>query len=162
MPGMALLMSCLLLWVVPRAMRRSENFQKSELAYGMTTVGSLMLLAAIHVSMVLSALSGTIDHLSIVFIASGAFFILIGNYLPKTRQNHVIGIRVPWTLNDEDVWHKTHRLAGPLFMLGGIAVIVSALFAETRLQIAMLIGAAIIPSGFAVIYAGILADKARR
>jgi uncharacterized membrane protein len=162
MPGMAILMSCLLLWWVPHAMQRSENFQKSELAYGMTAVGSLMLLAAVHVAVMLSALNGTVDHLSIVFFASGALFILIGNYLPKTRPNPVIGIRVPWTLNDEKVWYKTHRLAGLLFMLGGIATVVTALFAEPISQIAMLVGSAIIPAVLAIVYAGILAGKASR
>lgn len=51
-------------------------------------------------------------------------FILIGNYLPKCRQNYTMGIRLPWTLNDEKNWKKTHRLAGLLFVISGILTII--------------------------------------
>ena len=60
----------------------------------------------------------------------GGMFVLIGNYLPKCRQNHTIGIRLPWTLNDAEVWDRTHRLAGYLYVLTGIAIIVSALLVK--------------------------------
>lgn len=53
----------------------------------------------------------------------GLLFILLGNYLPKCRQNYTIGIRLPWTLHDADNWNKTHRLAGYLFIAGGIVII---------------------------------------
>ena len=56
-------------------------------------------------------------------VAIGIVFILSGNYLPKSRQNYVIGIRLPWTLHDADNWNKTHRIAGYLRILGGMALI---------------------------------------
>ena len=46
--------------------------------------------------------------------------IVVGNYLPKTRQNSFIGIRTPRTLSDEAVWNKVHRLAGFVWMVAGI------------------------------------------
>ena len=57
-------------------------------------------------------------------IFMGLLFIIIGNYLPKTKQSYTLGIRVPWTLNSEENWNRTHRLAGFLWVLGGIAFIV--------------------------------------
>jgi len=56
----------------------------------------------------------------------GIVLILYGNYLPKNRQNYVIGYRTPWTLNNADNWSKTHRLAGRLWVIGGIIMIVQA------------------------------------
>lgn len=56
----------------------------------------------------------------------GALFVIIGNYLPKCRQNYTIGIKLPWTLADEDNWNRTHRLGGVLWVIGGLVVIVSA------------------------------------
>ena len=53
----------------------------------------------------------------------GLIFILSGNYLPKCRHNYVMGIRLPWTLNDVDNWNKTHRMAGVLWIIGGIVFI---------------------------------------
>lgn len=46
--------------------------------------------------------------------------IVVGNYLPKCRQNYTIGIKLPWTLADEDNWNYTHRLAGKWWILGGV------------------------------------------
>ncbi len=53
----------------------------------------------------------------------GIILILCGNYLPKSRQNYTVGIKLPWTLNSEENWNKTHRLAGYLWVLGGIIII---------------------------------------
>ena len=65
--------------------------------------------------------------ITIIFpVIVGIVFILFGNYLPKSRQNYVIGIKLPWTLHNANNWNKTHRMAGYLWILGGIALIVSS------------------------------------
>lgn len=58
----------------------------------------------------------------------GVLFVIIGNYLPKCRQNYTIGIKLPWTLADEDNWNRTHRLGGVLGVIAGAVVLVSAFF----------------------------------
>lgn len=62
----------------------------------------------------------------------GIIFIILGNYLPKTHRNHTIGIRIPWTLSDDKNWHKTHRMAGKLWVLGGLLILL-----ESFVQVAM-------------------------
>ena len=57
----------------------------------------------------------------------GLLFIVVGNYLPKARQNYTIGIKIPWTLANEENWNRTHRLAGYLWMICGILIIVFGL-----------------------------------
>ena len=49
----------------------------------------------------------------------GVLFIVIGNYLPKTKQSYTMGIKLPWTLASEENWNRTHRLAGFLWVIGG-------------------------------------------
>ena len=64
--------------------------------------------------------------LDVIFFAElllGLLFIIIGNYLPKARQNYTIGIKIPWTLANEENWNRTHRLAGYLWMIFGILMI---------------------------------------
>lgn len=58
----------------------------------------------------------------------GVLFIILGNYLPKCHQNFTLGYRLPWTLNDEDNWNKTNRLAGYIMVTGGLFMIVLSLF----------------------------------
>jgi len=56
----------------------------------------------------------------------GLMFIILGNYLPKTKQNYTMGIKLPWTFNSEKNWNKTHRLAGYVWIIGGICIILSS------------------------------------
>jgi len=60
-----------------------------------------------------------------VYLLIGIMFLVLGNYLPKSGSNYTIGIRIPWTLSDEDNWRKTHRLAGWLYIASGIICIIN-------------------------------------
>lgn len=55
----------------------------------------------------------------------GVIFAIIGNYLPKCKQNYTIGIKIPWTLNSEENWNKTHRFAGRLWLICGVAIMLT-------------------------------------
>lgn len=57
----------------------------------------------------------------------GLLFIVIGNYLPKCKQNYTIGIKLPWTLDDEENWNYTHRFAGWLWIFAGLFFIIASL-----------------------------------
>lgn len=59
-----------------------------------------------------------------VIILLGLLFLLVGNYLPKCRQNYTIGIKLPWTLSDTENWDRTHRFAGKIWMLCGVLEII--------------------------------------
>ncbi len=50
----------------------------------------------------------------------GLLFVVMGNYMGKIKPNWFMGIRTPWTLSSEEVWNKTHRLGGKLFIIGGL------------------------------------------
>ncbi|MBM7644763.1 putative membrane protein [Scopulibacillus daqui] len=57
-----------------------------------------------------------------IFFITGALFIFLGNYTFSLKQNFFIGIRTPWTLSDEEVWHKTNRLGAKLLVVFGICI----------------------------------------
>ncbi|WP_423214042.1 SdpI family protein [Streptococcus equinus] len=59
-------------------------------------------------------------------------FIVIGNYLPKIQRNATVGIRIPWTLSDDKNWYKTHRMAGKLWVIGGLIILL-----ESFIQVAL-------------------------
>lgn len=61
-----------------------------------------------------------------VFI--GLVFAIIGNYMPKCKQNYTIGIKIPWTLDSEENWNKTHRFAGRLWVVCGIVIMLTGFF----------------------------------
>lgn len=55
----------------------------------------------------------------------GVMFIFIGNYLPKVKQNRTLGIKISWTLNNEENWNKTHRFGGKVWVIGGLIMLFS-------------------------------------
>ena len=77
-----------------------------------------------------------IDINAIMPIFMGLLFMVIGNYLPKCKQSYTVGIKIPWTLNSEENWNKTHRFAGPCWMIAGF---LSAVLGMLGLMVPMLI-----------------------
>ncbi|MDW2796709.1 SdpI family protein [Clostridium boliviensis] len=62
---------------------------------------------------------------SLTFSIVGIVFIVIGNYLPKSKRNYMMGVRIPWTFHDSDNWNKTNRIAGHMMVAGGFVILVS-------------------------------------
>ncbi|PIT90352.1 MAG: hypothetical protein COU22_02660 [Candidatus Komeilibacteria bacterium CG10_big_fil_rev_8_21_14_0_10_41_13] len=58
-------------------------------------------------------------------IIVGVLFIILGNYMGKLKPNWFMGIRTPWTLSNDEVWNKTHRLGGKLFIILGLLLILT-------------------------------------
>lgn len=72
------------------------------------------------------ALGAEFNLASFTFATVGIVFLLVGNYLPKVKQNHTIGIKVSWALKSEENWNATHRFSGKLWVGGGIAQVLLA------------------------------------
>ncbi len=72
-----------------------------------------------------------------ICILLALMFIVIGNYMPKCKQNTTIGIKVVWTLHSEENWTKTHRFAGKVWVIGGAAVLLAGFLPETVAQIVL-------------------------
>lgn len=75
----------------------------------------------------------------------GLLFVMVGNYLPKCKQNYTIGIKLPWTLDDENNWNYTHRIAGFTWVIGGIGMIFNSFFQIPYIAIVVIVLAAGIP-----------------
>ena len=100
---------------------KKKNIHKKPMALIFWLVPVISLLA--NCSTYLIALG--VDFSIEIFISAliGVFFIVLGNYMPKLQQNYTIGIKLPWTLNSEENWNRTHRLGGKLYIVMGIAMI---------------------------------------
>lgn len=115
---MCLLLSC------------ASNIQMQNVS---SRVKSLMLMIIPAVSLLVTVLCYgyalgapfAIDRIVWVFV--GVIFALVGNYLPKMRRSTIAGIRLPWTLADEEIWNRTHRFAAPVWVLCGLLMIVCGL-----------------------------------
>ncbi|MNK87806.1 Immunity protein SdpI [compost metagenome] len=87
-----------------------------------TSVTALMLFVT-YLALTAAASTDQVLPASRLLVAIGLLFIVLGNYLPKVRSNFFVGIRTPWTLSSDEVWVRTHRLAGKLMVALGLLIL---------------------------------------
>lgn len=76
--------------------------------------------------------SESLSNIKMVYVLIGFLIVALGNYFQTLQPNYFIGIRTPWTLENEVVWKETHRLAGRLWFFGGFVAILSVLLLPTK------------------------------
>lgn len=103
-------------------------------------------------SMFSVALNESFDLMSVLYLMVSIIFVAIGNYLPKCRQNYTVGIKIPWTLDNETNWNKTHRIGGYCFMFAGLLSFINLFIKNNYLFLAGMIVATLIP----IVYSYIL------
>jgi uncharacterized membrane protein len=121
--------------------------KQNEKVIGIVAIGTLVLFTALHFFLMISAMISVRDELQtlafdvwmIFSIFMGVFFIVIGNVLPKTKRNSVVGLRTKWSMASDETWSKTNRFGGYAMMLIGLLVVIeSFLFQEIWSVIIML------------------------
>lgn len=148
-----------LLTALPYMDPRSRNWQ-SNLRFYPVLKNSLLVLLSFITYLALSTAQNPdqelrSDHL---VVAMGLLFVVLGNYLPKVRSNFFLGIRTPWTLSNDEVWYRTHRLAGPMMVVAGLAIVAAAWLPPTW-RFGVVIAAALLFSIVPVGYSWVLYRK---
>ncbi len=114
---------------------------------------------------IVSLFGGSITYLTVfgkefnaklfVFLLLGMTFLVIGNYMPKCRQSRTVGIKIYWTLRDEQNWDATHRFAGKVWVLAGLLFVVLAFVAPdnfTPFGVALMFLAVLAPMIYSYLY----------
>ncbi|MEO0882400.1 MAG: SdpI family protein [Pseudomonadota bacterium] len=146
MPGACALAGCLFAFM-PMLDPFRENVDRSHKAYSAVWTGVIALFSFIQLGLAASMTGLFVPGEAfpkVILGAIGFFFVIIGNYLPKTRANFIFGIRTPWTLTSDTAWEKTHRLGGRLFIVSGLLAMTLAVLADPA-QMAVLFAAILIP-----------------
>lgn len=104
------------------------NRDKNQKAMGIVLWIIPLLSVFIHCAMYKTAMAGTNspDFLWLFPVMLGVLFIVLGNYMPKIAKNRTLGIKIHWTLANEENWNKTHRLAGRIWVAGGILILATS------------------------------------
>ena len=93
-----------------------------------------------------SAMGRSLPIETVMPMLMGVLFIVLGNLMPKMKQTYTIGIKLPWTLNNEENWNKTHRLAGKLWVIGGVVILATAFLRQFWIMISILALMVLIPA----------------
>lgn len=82
----------------------------------------------------------------------GAFYLILGNFIPKIKPNYSIGFRVPWALCDSENWYHTHRFGGKCMVIGGIVLIATSPFQNVWILLVLAIIPCILPVIYSYLY----------
>jgi uncharacterized membrane protein len=113
--------------VLPRISPKGFEMQPFERAWGFLRVAILGELLLVEVLAMRAAQTGGQLSPNVLFGGMGVLFVVMGNFLGKVTRNFFVGIRTPWTLANEEVWYRTHRLGGKCFVAAGLFVVVAAI-----------------------------------
>ncbi|NHM26475.1 SdpI family protein [Desulfofundulus sp. TPOSR] len=135
---------------------KRNNYLRFPEAYRAVRLGLVFFFAALHAMILAVALGGPADLVSrFTPLALGVFLVITGNYLTRVRFNYFFGIRTPWTLASEEVWRRTHRFAGPVFVLAGLVAVVAA-FLPAPTNFVLGVGAIIGAAAISAIYSYVI------
>ncbi|MEQ5790171.1 SdpI family protein [Muricauda sp. NFXS6] len=129
------IMTSLLIYVIflavphidPKKQIQKMGKKYDTLKWVITTFMSVLALFIIY-----TAKNQSFANPNYILLLCGVLFILLGNYFKTIKANYFIGIRTPWTLENESVWKETHKLGGKIWFAGGLLVILSSLIFDER------------------------------
>jgi uncharacterized membrane protein len=115
-----------LLRVLPRVDPRAPSYAKMQSTYDFMVSATLTLLLVVHAMVLAAGLGYAVPVGRMTPVLIGALFVTLGNVLPRARPNWWFGIRTPWTLSNDRVWTRTHRLGGYAMTAGGLVILAGA------------------------------------
>lgn len=87
-----------------------------------------------------------------ILSAVGLIILITGVFLPYIEQNQTIGIKLKWTLNDNDNWKKTHRFSAYVWIIGGLAMIVGSILNNSWILFSAIAMIIFLPISYSYIY----------
>ena len=130
------------MWVTDRDRKNKGQSEKVMiLVMWLVPLVSLLGCSSIYTA----ALGRDVPTVSLATLFLGVVLIIVGNYLPKCKQNRTIGIKIKWTLENEENWNATHRLAGKLWVAGGLGILICGFLSATNLMPVLMAAVVLIP-----------------
>ncbi|MGG1558232.1 SdpI family protein [Geobacillus thermoleovorans] len=126
LPPLLMTFLIILMGVLPKLDPKKANYSRFQKSYRIVNAALACFFLLLHIVTLAYNLGVPVDIGRLVPVGVGALLIVLGNYMPKIKHNYFIGIRTPWTLASETVWHKTHRLGGKVFIAMGILSMLTA------------------------------------
>jgi uncharacterized membrane protein len=156
---------CILLPLLMNLFRRidpnRENYSKFQSAFEMIRFATTGLLSGVFIMILAYNKGYDVNIQMCLMLGIGVLFLFFGNVTTQIRFNYFVGIRTPWTLASEDVWRRTHRVAGPL-MMGAGAVSLIAAFLPGALATSVFLAAVAVSVGVPFVYSYVVFSKGMR
>lgn len=151
----------LLLILLPLVDPRKDNYIRFASAYAFLRWALLLFMYGLYVVTLLASLGYTVD--TSLFVKAGVALLLtiIGNFMGQFRHNYFVGIKTPWTLANEEVWQRTHRLGGRIWVVCGLGCLALSPFSaawSAYLYFALITIMALVP----MIYSYVIFERIKK
>jgi uncharacterized membrane protein len=142
----------LLFQVLPAISPRRYRIERFRRVYDLLATALVVFAFALTILTMLAGLGVPMAMDRAMGVLIGALLVVLGNFLGKTTKNFFVGIRTPWTLASDEVWLRTHRLGGKLFVAAGLVAMAAAALAPRGWMLAAPAVLAVVASLIAVGY----------
>lgn len=153
MPAVALVLWAILL-VVPLADPLRRNYARFPRTLRLFRWVVPLMTVALHLVVAAGQLGAPLDAGRGIQVVLAVVFVVMGNSMGRLKHNWFVGIRTPWTLASEEVWTRTHRLAAPIWVAGGLVQLAGAFLpgaAGAGLFAASLAAMVLVPTGYSFV-----------
>jgi uncharacterized membrane protein len=125
-----LFMMLLLFIIIPKLDPLKSNIEKFRKYFDGFIILLFLFIIFLQIFIILWS-KGTKLKPYIVFpVGLGILFFYVGILLQNAKRNWFIGIRTPWTMSDENVWDRTHKVGGFLFKIMGVISVIGTFFGK--------------------------------
>jgi uncharacterized membrane protein len=122
----------------------------------------VLFMSVLSLFIIYSSKSQTISSPIMVFVLIGLLFMALGNYFKVIKQNYFLGIKTPWTLESEEVWKLTHILAGKLWIVGGLLIVILSLIIPENINFYFFLSITAIISIVPIVYSYLIFKKLKK
>lgn len=118
-----------------------------------------LFMSVLSLFIIYTAKEQSFSNPNFILILIGLLFTVLGNFFKTIRPNYFIGIKTPWTLESEKVWKDTHVLAGKMWFVGGLMIIISCLIFNKNLAGIIFLGITIVISIIPIVFSYLRFNK---
>lgn len=140
----------LMFMLIPKIDPLKANFIKFRKYYDGFIVMIMLFMLYIYLLTLGWNLGKRFDMTRMITPAIGLLFYYVGVLMEHAKRNWFVGIRTPWTLSNDIVWDKTHKIGAKLFKISGVIALLGIIL--PKYSILLMAAPAIISSLYLVIY----------
>lgn len=129
-----------------------KNFEQFRATYGAIVSAVLGTFLGLQVLISLASSGASVDIGAGICMILGVLFVLLGNWFGKIRRNFYVGIRTPWTLANDYVWERTHRLGGKMFVCVGALCVAAGLLLPAWICFIVMMGGLLVSTAVSIVY----------
>ncbi|MBK5284876.1 MAG: SdpI family protein [Bacteroidia bacterium] len=152
----------LLLLILPKIDPRKRNYNYFGNAYRNIRLALALFMVIIFFIAMQWSIGSKMINAKLVFIVVFALLAVMGNFMRTIRSNFFIGIRTPWTLDNPEVWRRTHERSGKLWFYSSLAAILITFIISENYMTIFLIAYIAVTSIYPIIYSYLLFRKIRK